>query len=104
MRPIDADEVTKDLALFKYSTEYGEAEKAYIRALNKCSDEIEDAPTLDMKQVVHAHWIHDHDVEHYGIRDGAYWQCSSCGRILKDSNWFSYCPICGARMDGKDNE
>lgn len=53
--------------------------------------------------VRHAHWIHDHDVEHYGIRDGAYWQCSSCGRILKDSNWFSYCPMCGARMDGKDN-
>lgn len=49
----------------------------------------------------HAHWIHDHDVEHYGKSDGAYWRCSSCGRILKDSNWFSYCPMCGARMDGE---
>lgn len=51
--------------------------------------------------VKHAHWIHDHDVEHYGKSDGAYWRCSSCGRILKDSNWFSYCPMCGARMDGE---
>ena len=31
MRPIDADEVTRDLASFKYSKEYGEEEEVYNR-------------------------------------------------------------------------
>ncbi len=103
MRPIDADEVTKDLALFKYSTEYGEAEKAYIRALNKCSDEIEDAPTLDMKQVVHAHWIKEKKEHQVFMRE--IYKCSNCGHFLDFSGVnagrgsANYCPSCGAKMD-----
>jgi len=77
--------------------------KTYDDGLEWCFELIRNVANntvVDSEPVKHAHWIHDHDVEHYGKHDGAYWRCSSCGRILKDSNWFPYCPMCGARMDG----
>lgn len=95
MRLIDADELKKKL--YKDTTGWSHGEHPMVIE----ADDIDDAPTVDAEPVKHAHWIHHHDVEHYGKSDGAYWRCSSCGRILKDSNWFSYCPMCGARMDGK---
>ena len=92
MRLIDADELNYKTVSMCLSSQYA---KGY----NDAIEDVKNAPVA--VPVVHAHWIHDHDVEHYGKRDGSYWRCSSCGRILKDSNWFSYCPMCGARMDEK---
>ena len=80
------------------------AEKAYIRALNKCIDEIEDAPTLDMKQVVHAHWF---TLDPNSRTGKAYkFACSNCERVVfthrqESVNGLGYvfCPHCGAKMD-----
>ena len=97
MRLIDADNIQDELAaLILYSAGTPEGE-----CVEYAHNLIDAQPTIDAVPVVHAHWIHDHDVEHYGKHYGAYWRCSSCGRILKDSNWFPYCPMCGARMDGE---
>lgn len=57
---------------------------------------IEDAPTIDVAPVRHGHWvvIDAEEPRRYG--------CSECKRL----SWHmeNYCPNCGARMDGDDNE
>lgn len=55
---------------------------------------IEDAPTVEAKPVVHAHWQKYDDSE--------FCYCSYCGKpSAEDDNvsWHGYCPICGATMD-----
>ena len=56
--------------------------------------DIEDAPTLDVKPVVHAHWTED---------SCGYSSCSGCGFTF---NWPEYktkfCPDCGAKMEDKN--
>ena len=103
MRPIDADEVTRDLASFKYSKEYGEEEEVYNRAIDDCIGEIKAIPALyaealDEEQVKHGKWLPD--------RTGnVYWVCSNCGFPSEASGAFKlykYCPNCGAKMDGGD--
>lgn len=57
-------------------------------------------PTADVAPVVHGQWIEDHD----------YLKCPECGVMAKwdftffddIGNW-NYCPNCGAKMDGGDN-
>lgn len=83
MRLIDADEILKD-----------KVSNAYISRF-----EIENAPTAEVQEVRHAHWIPkslgncecSNCHEEYGI----------CGGLLGDYN---YCPNCGAKMDGKENK
>lgn len=62
-------------------------------------EDIEDAPAADVGPVVHGQWIEDHD----------YLKCPECGVMVKwdftffdIGNW-NYCPNCGAKMDGGDN-
>lgn len=54
----------------------------------------------DVAPVVHGQWIEDHD----------YLKCPECGVMVKwdftffdIGNW-NYCPNCGAKMDGGDND
>lgn len=55
----------------------------------------------DVAQVVHGRWVHTDLAYHWTSLD----ECSVCGyhdekrRHLGD---YSYCPYCGARMDGND--
>lgn len=49
---------------------------------------IEDAPTVEAKPVVHAHWKH-------------HMQCSECGQV--DTTEPNFCPHCGAQMDEKED-
>lgn len=59
--------------------------------------EIEEAPTADVREVVHAKWIRKED-------DICYWyECSNCGCDIPQNryhnDWFSnWCPDCGAAM------
>ena len=48
---------------------------------------IKNAPTVDAKPVVHAHWEH-------------HIQCSECGQV--DTTEPNYCPNCGAQMDEEE--
>ena len=63
-------------------------------------DLILSAHTIDAVPVVHSYW-EDKEMQPNGVV--CKWICSACGKnSLKDS---SYCPHCGAKMDGgKDDE
>ena len=68
-----------------------------IDALQNIVDEI---PAADVQEVKHGHWIVDPD-------EGTAW-CSSCRVVFEDNgdtipDYWYYCPHCGAKMDGKEN-
>lgn len=55
------------------------------------------AKTLDVAPVVHGRWI-------YGITLNHEWRkCSECLVSQDIFGCFTYCPNCGARMDGEEN-
>lgn len=56
---------------------------------------IEDIPTIDAKPVRHGRWI-------FGSSKTSCWMtCSICCKSQSGQTaTFSYCPNCGARMDG----
>lgn len=56
--------------------------------------------TVDAVPVVHGRWRED--TGGYG-----FWICSHCGFVSEASAadlLYRYCPMCGAKMDGKDGE
>ena len=74
--------------------------------INLSADKLEAAlrgiPYADVVPVVHGHFVHD------GRRfaGGVDWlHCSNCGNVATGAELrFDYCPWCGARMDGGDND
>ena len=63
---------------------------------------MEEAPAVDAVEVVHGRWIHKHFDDVCG---GWYneWHCSVCnGRVYEKG--FNYCPNCGAKMDGGNED
>lgn len=62
-------------------------------------DDIECIPAVDAVPVVHGRWI-------YGITLNHEWRkCSECLVSQDIFGCFTYCPNCGAKMDGgKDDE
>ena len=86
MRLIDADALMEEVNI--EIREYMLTEKG-MRSL------IRNAPTIDAVEVVRGEWI---DKPTKGVR----YICSRCtGRF--DYQW-KYCPNCGARMKGADDE
>lgn len=92
MRPIDADYLkTKVHKVYGYPGKILEAD-------------LDDAPTLDIKPAIHAHWnVIDHGEEIVNAYPH-YWatlKCSNCGmeRDVKDYYSPSFCESCGAKMD-----
>lgn len=58
---------------------------------------ITDAPSADVKPVVHGKWLSaGHDGWSYYIR------CTACNSLFGDMTKFKYCPNCGATMDKED--
>ena len=58
---------------------------------------LEEAPTVDAVEVVHAHWEPEGNT--------GYLRCSHCKDVYINEEWltdgrWSYCPNCGAKMDG----
>lgn len=88
----------------KPSTVYGEG---YLQAIEHASDMIALMPAADVQPVVHGKW---EEVEEYGGWGDIYYRCSVCGEewLLNDGkpkeNNMNFCPRCGARMDGEQNE
>ena len=57
-------------------------------------------PAADVAPVIHGRWI---EQEKYNF--GTMYDCSICGdRILDNGHPWNYCPNCGCRMDGGDDE
>lgn len=63
----------------------------YARAM------IEAAPSMDAEFVRHGRWI-------FGTANHREWmKCSVCLKSQTPTGVFTYCPNCGAKMDGKDD-
>ena len=61
---------------------------------------IKTRPATDVAPVVYGRWI---EQEKYTF--GTMYDCSICGnRILDNGHSWNYCPNCGAKMDGGDND
>ena len=64
---------------------------------------IDEQPTADVVEVRRERW----DYENSDV-GGADYSCSACRNIItvssesQDEDLYSYCPYCGAKMDGKD--
>ena len=56
-------------------------------------------PTVDAVEVVHARWIEVRDKHNYCIG----MKCNNCGRRVRNCGE-NYCPNCGAKMDGGNEE
>ena len=60
------------------------------------------APAADVAEVVHGRWIKD-DFLSDDVNNAE--KCSQCGELI---GWFgnlpNYCPNCGARMDGGNDD
>ncbi len=69
---------------------------------------LERLPTADVAPVVHGEWLEDeHTYPGAGLRNNL---CSVCGKIagswrtgLERGRKWPYCPNCGAKMDGGDD-
>ena len=61
-------------------------------------EDIEDAPAADVAPVVHGRW---NSMDGYKTRRA----CSVCGWDVPEyGKFYSYCPNCGAKMDGGDGD
>lgn len=54
--------------------------------------DIDEAPAADVAPVMHGRWI-----SHKG-----YCECNLCHNLF--GSYFNYCPNCGAKMDGGEND
>ena len=96
---------TKEHPLMSTTTESLESFREIFEYL------IDRVPTADVAEVRHGYWINGKgkrvQLDDNGwVTDESY--CSVCGDILSASDEYAvtgrYCPNCGARMDGADNE
>lgn len=75
------------------------AKHAWAKGLEP-SQYIEDLPAADVVPVVHARWIYVEET----LATSSGWCCSACRRprwLSPDvPEVFKYCPNCGAKMDG----
>ena len=78
----------------------------YTSGFDEAVTRVENFPDADVAPVVHGRWD---DSGRYTFPSGnTAVRCTNCGCALTESeyrlnNW-NYCPVCGARMDGSDND
>lgn len=76
------------------------------KRLEKAAKRVSAFPAADVAPVRHGRWD---DSGRYTFPSGAVAvRCTNCGCALTESehrlyNW-SYCPVCGAKMDGGDSD
>lgn len=61
---------------------------------------LQDAPTVESVEVVHGRWVLK---ETCGINTEKY-HCSVCDKIPRSLHTEDYCPNCGAKMDGGNED
>ncbi len=103
MRPIDADPLIDDFKRIARICASGhDTDGAFIADL--CIHKVECvAPTLDVRPVVHGHWIHpsrNSKIDNKAI----FSDCSVCGYSVAVIDAKNYCPNCGNPMDEKEEE
>lgn len=86
------------VGMFSRNAVYG-TDRDRFDAWDEIIDQIDALPAIDAVPVVHGRWITKQRREHYP--SGKEYEadyCTACGE--RGSLEFSYCPNCGARMDG----
>ena len=90
---------------FRYLTP---KDKAKVDEIDNCIAEIVNAPTVDAVEVVHGRW-NKHDWG--GVSIKGFMVCSACNVMIPtadDARYclhrLNYCPNCGAKMDGDEDE
>lgn len=96
MRLIDADKLIEDAELC-YVKMGARSNGKSILTLAKTwlLKEVDSAPTIEAKPVVHAHWVD---------KGWAGMICSNCGKNAIEGHYdyqvlSAFCPFCGAQMD-----
>ena len=105
MRLIDADTLKGKVLEWMPSDPCGIEEKEFPFETDIVASlmiEIEEAPTIEPKQ---GEWIEDYNNTYSRCR----MKCSACGKFsgiggIKSNQRKPYCPNCGARMKGIDDE
>lgn len=91
----------KEYALDVYSIDLDDAKQFsgnskaenYCEGLYEATELIDDIPAADVAPARHAHRVDN---------GGFYYSCSECGGSLTYGG--NYCPNCGAKMDGGDED
>ena len=75
--------------------------RGYCAGWNGVIGLIEQAPTVDAVEVVHAKWEEWWPPKHMIFTgDEMLYRCSACDAKYADTEGYKYCPYCGAKMDG----
>ena len=88
--------ISREAALKAANEWVNEACMAPVMRVSRLFDKLQKVPAADVAEVVHARWK----------RVRSNWYCTGCNkgyRITKGApmaSSFSYCPNCGAKMDG----
>ena len=97
-----AEYIDKEIALSLVQPDAPEDEKSAVTiatAKKLVRSIIYRTPTADVAPVVHGRWI-----EKEKCTFGIMYDCSLCeNRILDNGHPWNYCPNCGAKMDGGDD-
>lgn len=89
----DAIDIVKNLKRFSCFGDDGFVEIPMVYC------ELMQVPSADVAPVRHGHWIKN-DPHCDGL--AFLWNCSKCGAESEEG--YRYCPACGARMDGDEND
>ena len=96
----EALEVALNHRLNFLMAEYGEYDN-YTGGFDEAVTRVEDFPAADVAPVRHGEWVVCGDGKHVP------WMCSHCGKTTAHEYkmmYGNYCPNCGCRMDGGDDE
>lgn len=73
--------------------------------IDKIKRDVDTLPTADVVEARHGKWSHDYIKDGMKYNDWFNLHCSVCGEMQRDT-WgkWNYCPYCGAKMDGEEQE
>lgn len=73
------------------------------KAIDTAIGELDKIPAADMQEVKHGEWI---NIESSATQTHKAYKCSNCKRLQYyiPCDRPMYCPCCGAKMDGRDDE
>ena len=104
MRLIDGERLARVINRWRLDliVTYGENDE-YVKCLDRVSEKIEDAPTIEAEPVRLGHWIIDRKFGNDIMSNEQMVICSECkqGIFWGKQN---YCPYCGAKMGDLPNE
>ena len=97
--------MTHEKRLIDANALIAEYDRVHIGESGKARKLMEDAPTVDDVEVVHGRWI---------VSGCGFDCCSECRKVYADGyltamgikarTQFNYCPNCGAKMDGGNED